>query len=72
MPNSEYIIHGTSDENLIKILKDGYIDNKPIKKDIIILKDKPSNQIFTQLIYRDIPEQHDQRPHWENVCYCSR
>ena len=28
------------------------------------MKDKPSNQIFTQLIYRDIPEQHDQRPHW--------
>ena len=64
MPTSEYIIHGTQIKNLIKILKDGYIDNKPIKKDIIILKDKPSNQIFTQLIYRDIPEQHDQRPHW--------
>lgn len=64
MPTSDYLIHGTQPENLIKILKDGYIDNKPIKKDIIILKDKPSNQIFTQLIYRDIPEQHDQRPHW--------
>ena len=66
MPTSDYLIHGTQPENLIKILKDGYIDNKPIKKDIIILKDKPSNQIFTQLIYRDIPEQHDQRPHWWN------
>ena len=64
MPTSDYLIHGTQPDNLIKILKDGYIDNKPIKKDIIILKDKPSNQIFTQLIYRDIPEQHDQRPHW--------
>ena len=32
MSNSDYLIHGTQIENLIKILKCGYIDNKPIKK----------------------------------------
>ena len=62
----EYIIHGTKVENLIKILQDGYINNKPLKKDIIILQDKPSNQIFTQLVYKDIPNQADVVPHWWN------
>ena len=60
----EYIIHGTQIENLIKILQDGYINNKPLKKDIIILQDKPSNQIFTQLVYKDIPNQSNVIPHW--------
>ena len=60
----EYIIHGTKVENLIKILQDGYINNKPLKKDIIILQDKPSNQIFTQLVYKDIPNQSNQIVHW--------
>lgn len=60
----DYIIHGTQVENLIKILQDGYIDNKPKKKDIVMLKDKPSNQIFTQLIYKDIPNQANQTVHW--------
>ena len=60
----EYIIHGTQIENIIKILQDGYIDNKPKKKDITMLKDKPSNQIFTQLVYKDIPNQSNQIVHW--------
>ena len=60
----EYIIHGTQIENIIKIIQDGYIDNKPKKKDITMLKDKPSNQIFTQLVYKDIPNQADVIPHW--------
>jgi hypothetical protein len=62
----EYLVHGTKLENLIKILQDGYIDNKPDKKDIIMLKHNPSNQIFTQLIYKDIPKQEHQFPHWWN------
>ena len=60
----EYIIHGTQLENLIKILQDGYIDNKPPKKNITMLKKKPSNQIFTQLVYYDIPNQSNQNVHW--------
>jgi hypothetical protein len=66
MPNSEYIIHGTSDVNLIKILKAGYIDNNPSKKDLLMLRewDVKTKQIFTQLIYKDIPNEKYQNPHW--------
>lgn len=64
MPKLEYIIHGTNDDNLIKILKDGYIDNNPSKKDIILLRDNPSKQIFTQLIYKDIPNEKRNNGHW--------
>ena len=60
----EYIVHGTTPENLIKILENGYIDNKPAKKNIMMLKGKPSNQIFTQLVYYDIPNQKEQIQHW--------
>ena len=60
----EYIIHGTQIENLIHILQDGYITNNPKKKDIAMLKDKPSHQIFTQLVYKDIPNQSNQTVHW--------
>jgi len=56
--NLEYIIHGTQIKNLIKILKDGYINNDPDKKDIGMLKDWiKTKQIFTQLVYYDIPQQ---------------
>jgi len=60
----EYIIHGTQIKNIIKILKDGYIDNNPKKKDITVLENKPSNQIFTQLIYKNILNQENQIVHW--------
>ena len=64
MPTSDYLIHGTQPENLLKILKDGFINNKPDKKYIGMLQNSPSNQIFTQLIYRDIPNEKEQKPHW--------
>ena len=60
----EYIIHGTQPENLIHILQDGYIDTKPPKKYMTMLKNKPPNQIFTQLVYKDIPNQKEQIQHW--------
>ena len=60
----EYLIHGTHPENLIHILQDGYIDNKPPKKYMTMLVDEPSNQIFTQLIYKDILHQKNQIVHW--------
>ena len=64
MPNSEYIIHGTSDENIIKILKAGYINNNPSKKDLLMLNemDIKTKQIFTQLIYKDIHNEKYQKP----------
>jgi len=64
MPSSEYIIHGTQTKNIIKILKDGYIDNDPPKKDIVMLINKPAKQIFSQLIYKDIPNEKEQKPNW--------
>jgi hypothetical protein len=66
MPNSEYIIHGTNTVNLLDILKEGYIDNTPPKKNIMMLTDNSSNQIFTQLIYKDIPNEKIERPIWFN------
>ena len=60
----EYIVHGTQPENLIHILQDGYIDTKPPKKYMTMLKNKPPNQIFTQLVYKDIPNQKEQIQHW--------
>jgi hypothetical protein len=66
MSSSEYIIHGTTEVNLIKILKAGYIDNNPSKKDLLMLKEwgAKTKQIFTQLIYKDIPNEKNQKPHW--------
>ena len=66
MPNSEYIIHGTNTVNLLDILKEGYIDNTPPKKNIMMLTDNSPNQIFTQLIYKDIPNEKIERPIWFN------
>ena len=60
----EYLIHGTQYDNLIRILKKNAIQAKPPKKYIIMLVNKPSNQIFTQLIYKDIPYQAKQNPNW--------
>ena len=64
--NSEYIIHGTNTRNLINILNEGYIDNTPPKKNIMMLSDNPPKQIFTQLIYKDIPNEKIERPLWFN------
>ena len=65
MPTSEYIIHGTQIKNLIKILKDGYINNDPDKKDMFMLKDWGKiMQIFTQLIYKDIPNENKKTYSW--------
>lgn len=67
MSKSEYIIHGTQPINLINILKDGFIDNEPIKKYRTMLKTSPK-LIFTQLIYPDIPNETKQNPHWLQSC----
>ena len=65
MPKSEYIIHGTQAKNLIKILKVGYITNDPDKKDIVMLKHQAQpKQIFTQLVYKDIPNEKIKKPYW--------
>jgi hypothetical protein len=60
----EYLIHGTQLKNLIHILQDGYIDINPPKKYRSYLINNSPNQIFTQLIYKDIPNQKNQIAHW--------
>ncbi len=58
----EYIIHGTLTNYLIKILKDGYIDNKPDKP--VCSYDKHPNQIFSNLIFKGIRDEENQSPYW--------
>ena len=66
---SEYIIHGTSYKNLEEILKSGYIEANTRKKEVGILdKSQGVNQIFTQLLYRDIPNESIQIAHWHGCC----
>jgi hypothetical protein len=48
MSKNEYIIHGTQPINLLHILKDGFIDNEPIKKYRTMLKNFAT---FTTTIY---------------------
>ncbi len=63
----EYIIHGVPTANLESILKDGFISiNNKKKKVGQKIIDKEINQIFTQLIYRNIPYEKTQIPHWWN------
>ena len=61
----EYIIHGTSYLNIESILKDGFIsiNNKKKKVEQKMINEE-INQIFTQLIYPNIPNEKIQRPHW--------
>ena len=63
----EYIVHGTPEINLLMILKDGYINNIHVKKSLKILEDMDPKQIFTQLLYKNIPNQEYQICHW-NKC----
>jgi len=64
-----YIIHGTTDENLEDILKSGYIEaNIDKKKEGILVKSQAVNQIFTQLLYRNLPYENIQYPHWLSCC----
>ena len=62
----EYIIHGTSEENLLKILKDGSINT--IHKGSKGLLNKSEKNIFTQLSYKNLPNQENQIPHWMDSC----
>ena len=63
--NSEYLIHGTQIENAIRILQLKKLLANPPKKYKVILADwVPTKQIFTQLIYKDIPNQDKYNPGW--------
>ena len=64
-----YIIHGTTDKNLVNILKSGYLEADIDKKNEGVLSETDKvNQIFTQLLYRGLPNQKYQIPYWFNCC----
>jgi len=65
-----YIIHGTFDKNVESILKSGYIEANKNKRPHKILDDSQSvNQIFTQLVYRNLLNENNQITHWCPYCF---
>jgi len=58
---SEYIVHGTSHNNVESILSDGYIRTDIDEKHLSLLN-TCYNFIFTQLVYRDIPNEKYNNP----------
>jgi hypothetical protein len=61
----EYIIHGTTVKNLEDILNSKYIEANINKKNKGMLDQSQSvNQIFTQLLYRNLPNENIQIPYW--------
>jgi len=62
---NEYIIHGTTCKNLEDILNSKYIEANINNKNKGMLDQSQSvNQIFTQLLYRNLPNENIQIPHW--------
>jgi hypothetical protein len=66
---SEYILYGTTEENLEQILKSGFIkigttnNYDEVYHDIV--SRNSVNQILTQLIYRNLPKENiEQPPNW--------
>ena len=60
----EYIIHGTTVKNLEDILNSKYIEANINNKNKGMLQDNSVNQIFTQLLYRNLPNENIQIPYW--------
>jgi len=68
--NSEYLIHGTQTKNALRILQLKKLLANPPKKYKGILADwAPTKQIFTQLIYKDIPNQEKYNPGWGAIWF---
>jgi hypothetical protein len=57
-----------SEKNLLQILKNGYIDNSKKKSARGLLDEYNINQIFSQLVYKNIPNQRFQTAHWLSCC----
>ena len=59
-----YVVHSTRTvDNLLRILSDGYVNNVPTGDTMLSLEHHPK-QIFTQLVYKGIPNEQSQRPFW--------
>jgi hypothetical protein len=64
-----FLLHGTLEKNVVPILKKGKLLARGDSHDRTIVNDKPTNQLFTQLIYKGIPYESDQVPHWFYACF---
>ena len=64
----EYIIHGTTAKNLEDILNSKYIEANINNKNEGMLLNNSVNQIFTQLLYRNLPNENIQIPQFFNCC----
>ena len=61
----QYVIHGTSLDNLIHILATGKLETNP-RNATRVLDPEYYNprQIFTQILFKDLPHQEKQLSHW--------
>ena len=60
-----YILHGTPSQNVFAILQKGCIS-----KDRSHTRNMTdTDQVFTQLVYEDIPYEQKQLPHWYDACF---
>ena len=65
----EYVIHGTSLDNLVHILKSCHLETNPKYGSKFLDKEHYNpHQIFTQILFRDLPDESYQQPHWWGVC----
>ena len=60
----EYIIHRTTVKNLEDILNSKYIEANINNKNKGMLQNNSVNQIFTQLLYRNLSNENIQIPYW--------
>lgn len=65
---ASYVIHGTTLDNLIHILKSGCLETNPkYAKKFLDEEQYNPHQIFTQILFKDLPDEAHQRPHWWGV-----
>lgn len=66
--SARYVIHGTSLDNLEQILKKGVLETNPKNAQKFLDKEHfDPKQIFTQILFNDLPDEENQRPHWFSV-----
>lgn len=65
---NEYIIHGTSFNNAKKIIKDKKLKINTNKDNKLMVK-KDIKQIFTQFIFKNIPNQNIMISHWGSIVF---
>jgi hypothetical protein len=61
----EYVIHGTSFDNIFHILESGKLETNPRNANKTYYgKDLNPKQIFTNILLRDLPNEEEQKAYW--------